>query len=72
MVLGAAVQRHGQNAGDGGFADAAVSAENVAVRDALLLDGVLQRAGDVVLPDHVGELLGPVFAGKDLIAHGKL
>ena len=58
-----AVQRHRQNARDGGFADAAMSAEDVAVGDALLLDGVLQGAGDVVLADDVGELLGPVFAG---------
>ena len=63
MVLRAAVQRHGQNARDGGLADAAMPAEDVAVRDALLLDGVLQGAGDVVLPDNVSELLGPVFAG---------
>ena len=34
--LVAAVQRHGQDAGDGGLADAAVAAEDVAVRDAVL------------------------------------
>ena len=71
MVLRLAIQRHGQNARDGGFADAAVSAEDVAVRDTLLLDGVLQGAGDVVLPDDFGELLWPVFAGKNLVAHGR-
>jgi hypothetical protein len=30
--------------------------------DALLLDGVLQGAGDVLLTDDVGEFLGPIFA----------
>ena len=63
MVLRTAVQGHRQDARDGGLADAAVSAEDVAVCDALLLDGVLQGAGDVVLPDDIGEFLWPVFAG---------
>ena len=48
-----AIQGHGQNASNRRFADAAMSAEDIAVRDALLLDGVLQRAGDMVLPDNV-------------------
>ena len=65
----AAIQRHGQNARDGGFADAAMSAENVAVSGASLLDGVFQGAGDVVLPDDFGEFLRTVFAGQDLVAH---
>ena len=34
--LGAAVQRHGHDAGDGGFADAAMAGEDVAVGDAVL------------------------------------
>jgi hypothetical protein len=41
------------------------------VRNALLLDGVLERTRDVVLPNDVSKLLWPVFAGEDLIAHGK-
>ena len=71
MVLGAAVQRHGQNARDGGFADAPVPAEDVAMSDTLLLDGVLQGAGDVLLTDHVGKLLGSVFARQNLVTHGR-
>ena len=71
MVLRLAIQRHRQNARDGGLADPAMSAEDVAVRDASLLDGVLQGAGDVVLPDHVGEFLWPVFARENLITHGR-
>ena len=39
-----------------------MSAEDVSVRDALLLDGVLQRAGDVFLPDDVGKLLRTILA----------
>ena len=70
LVRGAAVERHGQDAGDGGFADAAMAAEDVAVRNALLLDGVLQRAGDVLLANDFGEFLRTVFAGQDLVAHG--
>ncbi len=70
MVLRPAIQRHRQNARDGGLADAAMAAEDVAVRDASLLDGVLQGAGDVVLPDHLGEFLWTVFARENLVTHG--
>ena len=59
----AAVQGHGQDAGDGGFADAAMAAEDVAVRDAVLGERIHQGHGDVVLSDDVGEALGTVFAG---------
>ena len=71
MVLRLAIQRHGQDASDGRLANAAVSAEDVAVGDAPLLDGILQRAGDVLLPDHLGELLWTVFARQNLITHGE-
>ncbi len=50
-----AVQRGGENAGDGGLADAAVARKDIPMRDAVLREGVQQRAGDVVLPDNVGE-----------------
>ena len=69
MIFRAAVQRHRQNSGDGRFAYAAVAAEYVSVRNPLLLNGILQSASDVVLPNHIGELLRTVFSGKDLIAH---
>ena len=46
-------------------------AKNVAVSDAFLLNGVLQGAGNVFLPDDFGEFLRPVFARKNLIAHGE-
>jgi len=44
-------------------------AENVPVGSAALLNGVLKRSRDMVLPYDVGELLWTVFAGKDLVAH---
>ena len=69
MVLRPAVQRHCQDARDGGFADAAMSTEYVAVGDALLLDGVFQGTSDVLLPDDVGEFLRSIFAGQDLVTH---
>ena len=62
---------HGENARDGGFADAAVPAENIAVCDTSLLDGVLEGAGDVLLPDDFGKLLRTVFSGENLVAHGR-
>ncbi len=71
MVLRLAIQRHGENAGDRRLADTTVSAEDVAVRDPSLLNGVLQGSGDVLLPDDVGEFLRPVFARQDLITHGR-
>jgi hypothetical protein len=70
VIFRAAIQGGGQNAGDGGFADAAVSAENVAVGGASLLDGVLQSAGDVLLSDDLGEFLRTILAGQDGVAHG--
>ena len=64
-----AVQRHGQDARDSGFADAAMAAEDVAVGDAPLLEGVQQGAGDVILADDVAEELGTIFASQNLIGH---
>ena len=69
MVFGSAIQRHGQDAGDGRLPDTAMSAEDVAVRDAPLLDGVLQGAGDMLLPDHVGEFLRTIFARQNGVGH---
>ena len=66
----AAVERHGHNARNGGFADAAVPRENVAVGDAVLRERVQKGASDVVLPGYVGKTLRAVFAGQNLITHG--
>src|SRR5256714_768747 len=37
--------------------------------NAALLDGVAERLGDMLLPDHVAEPLRPIFSGNDLIRH---
>ncbi len=65
----AAIEGARQDARDGGFADAAVAGEDVAMRDAVLGERVEQRAGDVVLADDVGEARGAVLAGEDLVGH---
>ena len=62
LIGRAAIQCHGQNARHRGFADAAVPAEDVAMRDPLLRDGVFQCAGDMLLPDDFIKTLGPVLA----------
>ena len=58
------------DARDGGFADAAMAGEDVAVRDAVLGEGVQQGARDVVLAGHVGKALRTIFSGQNLITHG--
>jgi hypothetical protein len=67
-----AVEAARQNARDGGFARAAGSAKEIGMGDAILLDGVAQRLGDVFLPDHIAEPLRPVFSSYDLIRHASL
>ena len=64
-----AIEALGEDAGDGGFAGAARAAKQVGVGDALLLDGVGQRLGDVFLAHHIAEALRPILPGYDLIAH---
>ena len=70
-VLGTAIERHGQNAGDRSLADASMTAEDVAMGGTSLLDGVLEGTGDVLLSDDLGELLRTVFAGQDRVTHGR-
>ena len=44
--------------------------EDVAVRDSLLRNRILQRASYMILPDNIYKLLWPVFSGENLITHG--
>src|SRR5437868_9381969 len=44
--------------------------EDVAVRDSLLRNRILQRASHRILPDDIYKLLWPVFSGENLITHG--
>src|SRR5262249_6805723 len=69
LVRRPAVERHGQNARHGGLPDTPVSAKDISVSRAPLLNGVLQGLGDVLLPYDLGELLRTVLAGQNLIAH---
>ena len=57
-----AVQRAGEDAGRGRLAAAARTGEQVGVVDPVVGQGPLQRLGDVLLPDHVGEGVRPVAA----------
>src|SRR5437868_13704350 len=67
---GPAIQSHRQNAGHRCLANPAVPAKNVAVRRPPLLNGILERAGNMLLPDHFGKFLRTVLTRQDLIAHG--
>ena len=71
MIFGTAIQRRGQDPGDGGLADATMPAKDVPVSGPALLDGILESAGHVLLPDHLGELLWAVFSSEDGITHGE-
>jgi len=64
-----AIQAARQNAGDGGFAGAALARKNVPVGNPVLGDSVFERGLDVFLIDHVVEGLRPVLAG-DYLVHG--
>ena len=64
-----AVEGLGEDAGGGGFPGAAGADEEVGVGEAVLGDGVAQRADDVVLAEDVIEGAGTVFPGEDLVAH---
>jgi hypothetical protein len=48
-----------------------MSAKDKTMGDTLLLDGILQGTGDVVLPDHLRKALRTIFARQYLVAHGK-
>ena len=62
-----AVDRAGEYLRRRGFARAARAGEKVGVREPSLRDLPLQRFGDVLLPDHVGEGFGPPLAVQRLI-----
>jgi len=69
MIFRPAIQRGGKNARDRRLANAPMSAEDIAVRRAPLLDGILQCARDVLLANDVRELLRTVFSGKYGVTH---
>ena len=67
--LSPAVQRHGHNAGNGGLAYAAMPAEDIPVRNAVLGQRIHQGPRHVVLARHVGKALRTVLPRQNLISH---
>ena len=65
-----AVQRAGDDAGGGGFADTAHAREHERVRDPAGGKGIAQDAHHRLLADQVVERGRPVFAGKDAVRRG--
>ncbi len=65
-----AIERLGQDARDRGFAHAARAGEQVGVVQPLLRERVGERLHHVLLPHHLREGLGTVFAGEHKIGHG--
>src|SRR5207249_4812149 len=66
-----AVERLCQDARRRRFPCPARPDKKIGVGQAILLDRILERASDVVLPDDIVERLGSVFAGENLVAHPK-
>ena len=64
---GLAIQAARQNAGDSGFAGATLAGKDVAMRNALLCDGVGERAAHVFLPHQFRETGWAIFSGDDLV-----
>src|SRR5690606_20005640 len=64
-----AVERLGEDARDGGLADAAGAGEQERMVDAAGIERIAQRAHHVLLPDPFGEAPGAPLAGEDEIGH---
>ena len=70
-VVFLAVERFGEDAGDGGFADAARAGKEVSVMNAVMVQRVGQRLGHMRLADQFVKVFRPPFACENLI-HGVL
>ena len=64
-----AVQRLGENPGDGGFAHPARTGEQKSVMQPLPVERVSQRTDHMLLADQFVKGAGAPFAGQNLIAH---
>ena len=64
-----AVERFRQDPGCRCFADAARSDEQIGMRQAALLDGILQGSRHMRLPDQLVESLWAVFSSENLVTH---
>ncbi|OEZ64813.1 hypothetical protein JAB2_39240 [Janthinobacterium sp. HH100] len=67
-----AIERFGQDARQGRLADAARAREQVGVMQSAAVQGMRERAHDVLLADERLEILGAVFTGEDLIGHAEI
>src|ERR1043165_4117568 len=67
----AAVQSHSQNTGNGRLPNSPMSAKNLTMRNPALFNGILERTGNVILPNDLRKLLRTVFTCQDLITHGR-
>jgi hypothetical protein len=63
------VQAFRENARDGRFPGATGATKEIRVRDALLLDCLGERFGNVLLADNLAESLRPIFSRYYLISH---
>jgi hypothetical protein len=69
---GLAIQGFRQDPGRGGLSDSSGPSEQKGVCHSLLGNRVLQRLGNVTLPDDILKDLGSPFSGKDEIRHDLL
>ncbi len=60
-----------ENSGSGGLAHSPRAAEKIGVRQLAPEDGILQRAGDIVLSDESLKGIGAIFAGRYYIIRHK-
>jgi hypothetical protein len=67
-----AVQRLGENARDGGLADATGSGEQEGMVHAARIQRIGERTDHVFLPNQFGETLGAPLAGEDEIGHSTI
>jgi hypothetical protein len=66
-----AVERFGEDPRRRGFAHSTRTDEQVGVGQAFTLDGVAQGAHHGILPENFLEQLRTVFAGENLVTHGR-
>ena len=65
-----AVERLGEDSGSRCFSCAPRTDKEIGVGQTLPLNGILQCLSNMVLPENIVEILGPIFACEDLVTHG--
>ena len=65
-----AIEAAGQDAGDGGLANTPGTGEQIGVVQAILIERVHQRPGNVFLAHQFIEGARAILAGKNLVTHG--